>query len=54
MGIFSKSGGGAKDPRDQVGQNPTGRERKSSAGKRRQAAAREEKPGNQADRNGRK
>ena len=25
-----------KDPRDKVGKNPTGRERKSSAGKRRQ------------------
>lgn len=26
-----------KDPRDKVGDNPTGRERKPSAGKRRQA-----------------
>lgn len=33
MGLFSR---GAEDPRDKVGQNPTGRERKSSAGKRRQ------------------
>lgn len=33
----------AEDPRDMVGQNPTGRERKSSAGKRRQAAAKAEK-----------
>lgn len=29
---------GAKDPRDKVGQNPTGRPTKSSAGKRRQEA----------------
>lgn len=27
-----------KDPKDMVGQNPTGRPRKSSAGKRRQEA----------------
>ena len=33
----------AKDPRDMVGQNPTGRPRKSSAGKRRQAAAKAER-----------
>ena len=33
MGIFGKG----KDPRDPVGKNPTGRERRSSAGKRRQA-----------------
>jgi hypothetical protein len=33
MGIFTR---GPKDQRDQVGQNPTGRARKSSAGKRRQ------------------
>lgn len=26
-----------EDPRDQVGKNPTGRERRSSGGKRRQA-----------------
>lgn len=32
-----------KDPRDMVGQNPTGRERKSSAGKRRQVAAKTER-----------
>lgn len=44
MAIFNRNSGsgseGAKDPRDMVGQNPTGRERKSSAGKRRQAARR--------------
>ena len=46
MGIFKKkpdpapSGG---DPRDPVGQNPTERPRRSSAGKRRQAAAKAEK-----------
>lgn len=33
MGLFS----GGKDPRDPVGNNPTGRARKSSSGKRRQA-----------------
>lgn len=32
------SGEGANDQRDKVGKNPTGRERKSSAGKRRQEA----------------
>ncbi len=32
----SPPGEGPKDPRDPVGQNPTGRPRKSSAGKRRQ------------------
>jgi len=32
-----------KDPRDMIGQNPTGRERKSSAGKRRQVAAKAER-----------
>lgn len=31
-------GEGAKDPRDKVGKNPTGRPTKSSAGKRRQEA----------------
>lgn len=37
MGIFSRSDNKDpdKDP-DKVGQNPTGRERRSSAGKRRQ------------------
>jgi hypothetical protein len=35
-GIPSPPGQGPKDPRDPVGQNPTGRPRKSSAGKRRQ------------------
>ena len=43
MGIFSRNGGGAKDPRDPVGQNPTGRARKSSAGRRRQAERRLER-----------
>jgi hypothetical protein len=33
----------AKDPRDMVGQNPTGRETRSSAGKRRQAARKAER-----------
>jgi hypothetical protein len=33
----------AEDPRDMVGKNPTGNERRSSAGKRRQAAAKAEK-----------
>jgi len=28
---------GGQDPRDMIGQNPTGRERKSSAGQRRKA-----------------
>lgn len=37
----SAPGQGPKDPRDPVGQNPTGRPTKSSAGKRRQ----EEKKG---------
>jgi len=32
----SAPGQGPKDPRDMVGKNPTGRETKSSAGKRRQ------------------
>lgn len=32
-----------KDPRDPVGQNPTGRPRKSSAGKRRQEEKKGEK-----------
>lgn len=32
----SPPGQGPKDPRDPVGLNPTGRPRKSSAGKRRQ------------------
>lgn len=32
-----------QDPRDQVGQNPTGRERRSSSGSRRQAARKLEK-----------
>lgn len=36
-------GTGAQDPRNMIGQNPTGRERKSSAGKRRQAANKLEK-----------
>jgi hypothetical protein len=44
MGIF---GSGKKDPaggsRDPVGNNPTGRERKSSAGRRRKADAKTEK-----------
>lgn len=40
MKIF---GGGAKDPRDQIGRNPTGRERKSSAGRRAKAARRRER-----------
>jgi len=43
VGIFSRNGGGAKDPRDPVGQNPTGRARKSSAGRRRQAQNRLER-----------
>lgn len=33
----------ANDPRDKVGQNPTGRPTKSSAGKRRQAAGKLER-----------
>lgn len=41
MGVFG--GGGAKDPRDQVGRNPTGRERRSSAGRRGKAARRLER-----------
>ena len=40
MGIFSRGG---QDPRDKVGQNPTGRERKSSAGKRRQSERKSDK-----------
>lgn len=36
-------GEGAKDPRDAVGQNPTGRERKSSARSRGKAARRLER-----------
>jgi hypothetical protein len=35
-GIPSPPNGGPRDPRDPVGQNPTGRPTKSSAGKRRQ------------------
>jgi hypothetical protein len=35
-GTPSAPGQGPKDPRDPVGQNPTGNPRKSSAGKRRQ------------------
>jgi len=38
----SEPGKGPKDPRDMRGDNPTGRETKSSAGKRRQ----EERKGN--------
>ena len=39
MSLFKKKpNDGAKDPRDPVGQNPTGRARKSSAGSRRKAA----------------
>lgn len=34
---------GPKDPRDPVGQNPTGRPRKSSAGERRQEATKLER-----------
>lgn len=33
----------AEDPRDMVGKNPTGNERRSSAGKRRQEAKKEPK-----------
>lgn len=33
----------AKDPRDMIGLNPTGRPTRSSAGKRRQAAAKAER-----------
>jgi hypothetical protein len=36
VGEPSAPGQGPKDPRDPVGQNPTGLARKSSAGKRRQ------------------
>jgi hypothetical protein len=36
-------GQGAKDPRDQVGQNPTGRERKSSARSRGKASRKADK-----------
>ncbi len=36
MGRFFRRNPEAEDPRDPVGQNPTGRPRKSSAGKRRQ------------------
>lgn len=44
MGIFKRSSNdGPKDPRDTIGQNPTGRARKSSAGKRRQAQGRMER-----------
>ncbi len=48
MGIFSRKpptppGEGARDPRDTVGQNPTGRERKSSARSRGKAARRLER-----------
>lgn len=42
-GIPSPPGQGPKDPRDPVGQNPTGRERKSSAGKRRQEERKKDK-----------
>jgi hypothetical protein len=35
---MAAEGEGAKDPRDKVGKNPTGRPTKSSAGKRRQEA----------------
>lgn len=47
MGIFKKAptppGEGAKDPRDTVGLNPTGRERKSSARSRGKAERRLER-----------
>ncbi len=43
FGSGANGGGGAKDPRDTVGQNPTGNPRKSSAGKRRQEAKKDPK-----------
>lgn len=42
MGFF-RSGGSGGDPRNKVGQNPTGRPTRSSAGKRRQEAAKLER-----------
>lgn len=42
MGFFKKKEP-AKDPRDMVGQNPTGRERKSSSRARRKAARKADK-----------